>query len=419
MRTPMHDRIMKEAASLRELAEGGTPLMPTFNNEPIATPNPYSRKRAGAGADATPSRTPVRDEMRINVGSVTTDEMGGQWGATPLIGAGGQVGGRVNGIDPRELTKSLLQSLTTLPKPSNDVEIALPESGPTSQKSESVSGLAAILNVNIPSADDVVDANDRIRAAKLAQQKDEQERLSRASTVLRRGLPRPAVYPSKIKLDNAERCMMLEEYRRIIAYDISMIDSDNTGTGIDTDEFNNLVHAYETENRELSRQCGANSRRRKAPSYLEVAKRLIHEESLKDSDRVHQLHVKASDPSLNCANISDLARAYQRSQSFSRGELLLETLSPNAPQVNDLEPVDVYRKVFESVKQSIQKDAIPANKTEKTLKVKLGGYMNKQDELKRLIDELTENIRLKEADLKAFESMEQQEGVAIVQRQRV
>eukprot|EP01097_Dermamoeba_algensis_P009774 TRINITY_DN7016_c0_g1_i1.p1 TRINITY_DN7016_c0_g1~~TRINITY_DN7016_c0_g1_i1.p1 ORF type:complete len:850 (+),score=115.46 TRINITY_DN7016_c0_g1_i1:42-2552(+) len=186
---PQEDNIMAEALNLRNMTQAQTPLLGEENTPMHApahggtgfegatprhqvafTPNPLATPLRANGSDvsatprvgATPLRTPMRDSLSIN------PEDG-----TPRIGD-----------TPREermrvaaAQRSLKLGFASLPQPSNDFEVVLPEDEEEAEEDE-----------RTMTVEDMAERNARM---KKLQEEEERKALERRTSVVKRDLPRP------------------------------------------------------------------------------------------------------------------------------------------------------------------------------------------------------------------------------------
>lgn len=186
---PAEDNIMAEALNLRNMTQAQTPLLGEENTPMHApahggtgfegatprhqvafTPNPLATPLRANGSDvsatpragATPLRTPMRDSLSIN------PEDG-----TPRIGD-----------TPREermrvaaAQRSLKLGFASLPQPSNDFEVVLPEDEEEAEEDE-----------RTMTVEDMAERNARM---KKLQEEEERKALERRTSVVKRDLPRP------------------------------------------------------------------------------------------------------------------------------------------------------------------------------------------------------------------------------------
>ena len=227
MRTPRtaagQDVVMQEARNLLALQRAETPLkggeavVPGLEEGTgfeghvprsgrTTTPSAFAM-RGGAGG-MTPlagGATPV-DRRSVGGSSVATGRAGLPGGATPMRDQLGLNQGAMGGLDPAQqqlmllsekkrqkaLRAQLAEGLCALPEPQFAYEISVPELDDEDTASEAAAAAAA----GIP--EDAADRDAREAAKRRAQEEAE---LERRSTVLKRGLPRPAmVDPEAFKL---------------------------------------------------------------------------------------------------------------------------------------------------------------------------------------------------------------------------
>ncbi|KAJ1309933.1 hypothetical protein OPQ81_006692 [Rhizoctonia solani] len=184
---PQEDNIMAEARNLRNMVQAQTPLLGEENtpmrgpaeggtgfesatprHQVAVTPNPLATPRAnGAGpgatprVGATPMRTP-RDSLSINA------EDGTMVGDTP----------REERLRAAAAQRSLKLGFASLPKPSNDFEVVLPEDEEEAEDDEE----------RTMTTEDMAERNARM---KKLQEEEERKALERRSSVVKKGLPRP------------------------------------------------------------------------------------------------------------------------------------------------------------------------------------------------------------------------------------
>ncbi|KAF8710394.1 pre-mRNA splicing factor component, partial [Rhizoctonia solani] len=184
---PQEDNIMAEARNLRNMVQAQTPLLGEENtpmrgpaeggtgfesatprHQVAFTPNPLATPRAngdGSGATprvgATPMRTP-RDNLSIN------PEDGIMVGDTP----------REERLRAAAAQRSLKLGFASLPKPSNDFEVVLPEDEEEAEDEDE----------QTMTVEDMAERNARMRKL---QEEEERKALERRSSVVKKDLPRP------------------------------------------------------------------------------------------------------------------------------------------------------------------------------------------------------------------------------------
>jgi pre-mRNA-splicing factor CDC5/CEF1 len=157
--TPMHGSVQDGTGF-----EGATPHhQAAFTPNPLVTP--LRTNGAGPGATprvgATPMRTPIRDNLHIN------PEDGTIIGDTP----------REERLRTAAAQRSLKLGFASLPKPSNDFEVVLPDEEEAENDERTMT------------VEDMAERNARM---KKLQEEEERKALERRSNVVKRGLPRPA-----------------------------------------------------------------------------------------------------------------------------------------------------------------------------------------------------------------------------------
>ncbi|KAF9438528.1 Pre-mRNA-splicing factor cef1 [Entomortierella beljakovae] len=175
--------------------EGGTGYDGvTPRHTALQTPNPYLQTpRGGAGVGATPMRTPLRDEFKINLDDASAIP------STP----------REERLRNANLRDQLVAGLRNLPKPSES-ELSLPEEI-TDEYSEKVIE---------------EDAAEIAKRKKAALEAEERARLLRRSQAVQRDLPRPSAFrPSTDSsihsvgpMAEVER-LIQEEFEKLIMHD--------------------------------------------------------------------------------------------------------------------------------------------------------------------------------------------------------
>ncbi|KAG8745330.1 Pre-mRNA-splicing factor cef1 [Ceratobasidium sp. 414] len=185
---PQEDNIMAEARNLRNMVQAQTPLLGEENtpmhvsaqggtgfegatprHQAAFTPNPLVTPRA-SGTDAsstprvgaTPLRTPMRDNLNINPEDGTP-----RVSDTP----------REERMRTAAAQRSLKLGFASLPKPSNDFEVVLPEDEEEAEEDE-----------RTMTVEDMAERNARM---KKLQEEEERKALERRTSVVKRDLPRP------------------------------------------------------------------------------------------------------------------------------------------------------------------------------------------------------------------------------------
>lgn len=166
--TPMHELVGRTGF------EGATP-----RGSVAATPNPLATPLHSNASDvsatpmsvsgrpgATPLRTPMRDSLSINDDSVSS------FGETP----------RQERHRLHDLKSQLKQGFMSLPAPTNNFELVLPEDDEDVGDDE------------IAQAMRIEDASEREAKLKALREAEEQKALARRTQVVKRGLPRPVEF---------------------------------------------------------------------------------------------------------------------------------------------------------------------------------------------------------------------------------
>ncbi len=186
-RTPSvggRDAILREAADLRRLTQGQTPLLggegPSLTGSDFSgitparkdapTPNAVLGGLAAAtpgGAGAVPGATPLRDSLSINDPDAA------------LVGQ--SIGRREEKARAKEALRDLRTGLSSLPAPTNEYEIVAPELPAEARSDDELDGTAPMEE----------DAADVLRREEAAREAERVNVLARRSSVVRRDLPRP------------------------------------------------------------------------------------------------------------------------------------------------------------------------------------------------------------------------------------
>ncbi|KAG9121580.1 Pre-mRNA-splicing factor cef1 [Ceratobasidium sp. 392] len=184
---PQEDNIMAEARNLRNMVQAQTPLLDdestpmhvsaqggtgfegatprhqvAFTPNPLATPRANGTDVSDARVGATPLRTPMRDNLSINPEDGTP-----RIGDTP----------REERMRAAAAQRSLKLGFASLPKPSNDFEVVLPEDEEEIEEDE-----------RTMTVEDMAERNARMRKL---QEEEERKALERRTNVVKRDLPRP------------------------------------------------------------------------------------------------------------------------------------------------------------------------------------------------------------------------------------
>jgi pre-mRNA-splicing factor CDC5/CEF1 len=285
--------------------EGATP-----RRMPTATPNPLLTPLRGANGEATPARTPFRDEMGINM-----DDGRSTVAMTPKEGK----------QHLEEMRRRLRQDLSRLPAPKNDFEILLPE-----QKMEDV-------EAETEETEEVIDASELARRQREARLAEERARLARRSQAVQRDLPRPVVTESMLArwtsateestLTEVER-LVVEEMRRLVCHDAVHHPMPGTKPSVVEDTLETLDDRWMARARQLVAD-EVNALRQQHPP----------EEMMEMYDKIRE-QVEAEE---------------------------MASLSP-------ADAVRRQQQLFEQTKRAMMNEASRAAKIEKKLGITLGGY---------------------------------------------
>ncbi|KAG2181700.1 hypothetical protein INT44_008515 [Umbelopsis vinacea] len=392
--TAAKDHVMSEARNLRALSSAQTPLLGEDNPEladttgtgfvgatpqrsVAQTPNPLMtpiRGKTGAtpiGAEQTPLRTPMRDNLKIN------EDADGFVGQTP----------REEKQRMQMLKKSLKSSLAGLPRPKNEYEIRLPDMDDEDQEADRKS-------VAKPDMADV-DAQEMETL-----EREEQERLSRRSQAVQRGLPRPIeVHVSQLpeEATMAEK-LIHEEFVRLLNHDAVAypVPGGKIAPGVKKAEVaDNLEDEFDNDTLNEARQI----LERETAQSLGITT---------DEDVKQALWTKIQGEAFE-----DVWTKEHKDILFSAQKMSFLTLDEFA---DDNTKVSGLQKMFEANRQSMAQDATRAAKIEKKLNVVLGGYQARSQVLRKQIVEAFDELESAETEFQSFTNLRISETEAIPRR---
>ncbi|RSH85587.1 Pre-mRNA-splicing factor cef1 [Saitozyma podzolica] len=403
------DNVMAEARNLRNMTNVQTPLFGQ-ENTPMhgmeagtgfesatprhgiaATPNPLAtpardvlttpRTVAGVGVGATPMRTPMRDNLAINDAA-----MG--YGETPMDEKRRAAAAR----------RALKAGFAALPRPENNFELA--EEEEEEPEDEEV----------VMTEEDAAERDARLKAARA---EEERRELERRSSVVKRGLPRPA---------NIDALALLKQLNLATA-----------------DEEGEIAAAMRAVNLEVSALMKHDSLAHPLPgtsvpggSYSEydmpeddfvgAAKDAIHAELASamglPGATDEQLRVAIG------AAAEDDEVAFATSWAKEREGLVFSPKTRSWVEADSLSPAELaqaYASMVITSRERMVAEATKAAKSEKKLAKQLGGYAMLNDKVRRSIVEVMDEIHQTKRDLETFlllRTMEEAAGPARLEKKR-
>ncbi|KAI8368901.1 pre-mRNA splicing factor component-domain-containing protein [Choanephora cucurbitarum] len=375
---PSNDNLMVEARNLIALSNAQTPLLGGENTKlhegtgfegvtpktaPIQTPNPLATPlRQNTNTTAFGNETPFK---------------------TPREAKAFQT----------QRKRTLLESLSSLPKPRNEWEIKLPEMEQEKEQTAS-SGLPA-------SVDSVDDMTDLEHEMKVSAESEAKERAARRSMAVQLNLPRPTILPD-LKLDpsssEAEQ-LIHEELVRLLNHDAAKypVAGGKVAPGATqlADSLAQLEEEFDSKTLQEARQ----------EMDKEIAQQFGFE--LTDIKQSVWQHV-SKHPS------------FEKKWQQEHDELLF---SAKFNQFMTLEEMDDEKdiiqgldKIVEANRQTMIRDATRAGKLENKLDVRLGGYMNRSKVLSQQIIQAFEEFEAANIEYQSFVSLQIAEKAAIPRR---
>lgn len=339
--------------------EGATPMHSvTFTPNPLATP-----RENGSIVSATPLRTPMRDNLSINLEGFSGV------GATP----------RDERLRMNSAKRALKAGFLSLPKPENNFELLVPEDDVADGGPESV-----VL------AEDAAERDARLQRKREA---EEQAALARRSQAVKLGLPRPAV----VDVDAL--------FQRLSFDEDQSSDQSNAQQLINAELAQLLLHDAITYP-----LPGTNLPGRTVSTYeqppdndVEAARAAIH----------FELSLAVGFPNANPEQLRDgllaLAKAEAVDEDASwaaiRRHLVYDTSSKAWVDRVDLSPakrVEGYSAILDDGRNTMAKDASKAAKIEKKLGVQLGGYIARSQALSQRITDALEKLYTTHVDYNSF-----------------
>ncbi|CAO3600636.1 unnamed protein product [Absidia cylindrospora] len=396
------DTLMNEARNLIALTASQTPLLGGENvelhgsegtgfdgitprNSSVQTPNPMATPLRGATAtpsttgNQTPFKTPLRDHFNINDQTESVE-------ATPMDEKMAQL----------HRKRSLLQGLSSLPKPRNEWEIRLPD-----VEDDEVDSAKK----DQEQQDQAEDMSEVDRRNKELAIKNEQELLGRRSLVVQRGLPRPTSIPASIQKVNQHlddiQVMIQQEFVRLLQHDAikypvvgGSIAPGATPMG---DDLADVEDEFDTTSLDDARK----------EMEMELKGMLDLNDDTPNIQQAVWDHV-VNEP------------GYQETWDKEHDELLFSAKFKEFMTLDEMpsdqDKVQGLEKIIESNRQTMIRDATKAGKLEKKLEVRLGGYMARSTTLSQQIIEAFEELEAAKVEHNSFLNLQMAEKVAIPRR---
>ncbi|RCH85330.1 Pre-mRNA-splicing factor cef1 [Rhizopus stolonifer] len=367
---PSNDNLMVEARNLIALSNAQTPLLGGENTAlsqgtgfegatpkaaPVQTPNPMAtplRQNTNFGNE-TPFKTP-REEKTFQT----------------------------------QRKRTLLQGLSSLPKPRNEWEIKLPEMEQEQQEKSK--------------KDTVQDMSDLEREMKETAEAEAQERAARRSMAVQLNLPRPTVVPELSVDVNATEAEQLvqQELVRLLKHDVAKYPVAGSKVAPGATSLDDSIAQLEDE---FDAQALVDARQE---LDAEIANQLGLDADIDIKKAVWE-HV-SSHPS------------FEKKWQEEHDELLFSakfnqfmTLKEMDDEQDIIQGLD---KIVEANRQAMIRDATKAGKLENKLDVRLGGYMNRSKVLSQQIMDAFEAYEAVQIEYQSFINLQIAEKAAIPRR---
>ncbi|WVF66189.1 pre-mRNA-splicing factor CEF1 [Kwoniella sp. CBS 6097] len=389
---PQQDNVMAEARNLRNMINQQTPLLGD-ENTPLhggdvagtgfegatprhgvaATPNPLatparggvmSTPRTVGGVGATPSRTPMRDNLSIN------DAESSYYGETP----------RDEKRRLADARRALKAGFESLPKPENNFELAEDEE----EEPEEEEG--AVLT-----EEDAAERDARLKAARALEERQE---LERRSAVVKKGLPRPI---------NVNTYKILDE--------LNSVEADADAAMAAAFRMVNLEVAMLMKHDSIAHPLPGTSTPGGTPSdydmpeddFISEAKQAIYVEL------AGALGLPgASDDQLRIAigsSVEDEIDAFSATWAQEQEHLVYSPSSRRWVDKSSLSEEELsacYAAMVAASRERVVAEATKASKAEKKLAKQLGGYQVLNAKAKKSILDVMEEIQQAQRDLETF-----------------
>ena len=380
--TPMHELVGRTGF------EGATP-----RGSVAATPNPLATPLRSGASDAsatpmsvsgrpgaTPLRTPMRDSLSINEDGTSN------YGETP----------RQERMRLHDLKSQLKQGFMSLPAPTNNFELVLPED-------DAIEG-----DDEVSQAMRIEDASEREAKLKALREAEEKKALVRRTQVVKRGLPRP------IDFDAASFLSQLDAVK-----DEAELVEDSSRKEAERLVAIEMVKLLEHD--AISYPVAGGKRAGGGSSSLPF----IEDDLLADARAL--VHTEMAEAvGLPGASDTVLRRAIAMDvQEFNKIWLpRYEELAYNA-QTKTMVPVSTLSEEeriaglaarLDINRERMSKDSAKAAKVEKKLGVVLGGYINRSKALGGKLNEGYEELARTRIELESFARLATNEDGAMVRR---
>ncbi|ORX34693.1 pre-mRNA splicing factor component-domain-containing protein [Kockovaella imperatae] len=382
-RTPrtaqQEDNIMAEARNLRNMTAQQTPLLGE-ENTPLhgqhdgtgfesatprhgvaATPNPLATPARGGmssarGIGSTPARTPHRDNLSINDGDSV-------YGETP----------REEKIRLAATRRALQAGFKNLPAPENNFELAEDEEEP--EEEEPV----------VMTEEDAAERDARLKAARELEEKLE---LERRSSVVKRGLPRPA------NVDVRTMFKLLNEAAEDLTSAVQMINFEMANL-MRHDSLAHPIPGTSTAGVQISEYDMPED------EYVASAKSAIH----------HELALALGLPGANDeqlrvvigSNIDE--SAFEHDWASERAGMVYSPSTSAWVDSASLSPPELsaaYLHMIQGSRDRMIAESTRALKAEKKLAKQLGGYQALNAKARNGITEIINEIHATQRDLETF-----------------
>ncbi|KAI8995039.1 pre-mRNA splicing factor component-domain-containing protein [Pilobolus umbonatus] len=389
---PTNDNLMIEARNLRALSNIQTPLLGGENSDilegtgfdgitprrsDIQTPNPMATPLRGSMTETprhmqTPFKTPLRDNFKINTPGV-------QLGETP----------REEKMMLTQRKRTLLEGLSSLPKPRNEWEIRLPEITEDKKRAKK-------------EEDQPMDMGDVEAEMKERVEKERDERLKRRSMPIQLNLPRPNALPT-IPLDEdaseVDR-MLYEEFNRILKHDAVKYPVANSkitpGAITLEDDVENMEDEFDS-------------------SVLEDARKELDAEIARSMNLPEDADIKKAVWE-DVTSKPDFEKVWQDEHE----ELLFSARFNQFMKLDEMEDtkdiIQGLEKTVQANRQAMIRDATRAGKMESRLDIRLGGYMTRSKTLSQQIIDAYEEYEASQIEYQSFLNLKIAEEAAIPRR---
>ncbi|KAI9472091.1 MAG: pre-mRNA splicing factor component-domain-containing protein [Benjaminiella poitrasii] len=358
---PTNDHLMIEARNLKALSSAQTPLLGGENSALLDS---------GTGFEgATPRTTAIQ----------TPNPM-----ATPLRAS---TAGR-DSLQKKVLRKrTLLEGLTSLPKPRNEWEIKLPEQADEAETEGSKQPSAAV----------VEDMSDIERQEIQRAEEEAQELAARRSRTVQLNLPRPHAVPQFPKTTDDIEQMIQEEMIRLLKHDAIKYPVAGGKVAPGASQLNDdLESEFDSATLEDARK-----------ELDEEVKTMLEIEDDVDVKEAVWKHV---------VNNESFEKEWQKEHE----ELLFSVKFNRFMTLDEMDDkqdmIQGLGKIVEANRQTMIRDATRAGKLENKLDVRLGGYMQRSKTLSAQILEAYEAYEAAQIEYESFVNLQMAERVAIPRR---